>query len=135
MKSFHGSFFSILYPDNWELEIIENIPGLFRGDGPGALLLIAFRYEDVGGVSATRELIRYLNSRNLEVPANKIVSYELNNLDASGIEFIHDGRFWMANIVGKDHKYILFLWNSDVIPDREITEEISFIISSIRYID
>jgi small-conductance mechanosensitive channel len=133
MKSFKGTFFYIQYPDNWELEIIENIPSLYRPDGPGALLIVAFRYEDQI-VDTKRELLRYLKSRNIHTAENRITTYELNSdLMASAIEFIHEERFWFANMVGKDHKYILFLWNSDEIPPKDLALEMSEIIKSTKY--
>ncbi|GIX43052.1 MAG: hypothetical protein KatS3mg129_2785 [Leptospiraceae bacterium] len=135
MKSFKGTFFIIQYPDNWELEIIENIPSLFRPDGPGALLLVAFRYE-AQTVDTKRELLRYLTSRNIQAVENRITTYELKpDLMASAIEFIHEERFWFANMVGKDHKYILFLWNSDEIPAKDIAIEMSEIIKSTCYLE
>ncbi len=135
MKSFKGTFFSIDYPDNWELEIIENIPSLYRLDGPGALLIVAFRYEEET-VDTKRELIRYLTSRNIKAAENRITTYELKpGLFASAIEFIHEERFWFANMVGKDHKYILYLWNSDEVPAKDIAIEMSKIIKSTKYLE
>ncbi len=132
MKFFKGSFFSIEYPNTWELEIIENIPSLYRPDGPGALLIVAFRYED-SIVDTKRELIRYLHSRNLQDIENKIIEYTIQDLSSSAIEFIQEDRFWFANIVGKDHKYILFLWNSDEIPPKDIAKEMADIIKSTKF--
>jgi len=135
MKSFKGTFFSIHYPESWQLEIIENIPSLYRPDGPGALLIVAFRYE-AETVDTKRELIRYLTSRNIKASENRITTYELKpDLWASAIEFIHEERFWFANIVGKDHKYILYLWNSDEIPVKDIALEMSEIIKSTKYLE
>lgn len=136
MKTFKGTFYSFFYPENWELEIIENIPSLYRLDGPGALIVVAFRYEDPEGVNTTRELLRYFRSRKIQVSEKKILSfYTENHLMASAIEYIHNERFWFANLVGKEHKYVLFLWNSDEIPNQEIASEISFIIQSTRYLE
>lgn len=135
MKSFRGTFFTIHYPDTWEFQIIEDIPALYRLDGPGALLIVAFRIEDYT-VDTKRELLRYLNTRNINVNEYKIHTYELHkNIWASAIEFIEKDRFWFANLVGKDHKYILFLWNSDDIPSKEIAIEMSEIIRSVQYLD
>ena len=135
MKSFKGTFFSIHYPESWQLEIIENIPSLYRPDGPGALLIVAFRYE-AETVDTKRELIRYLISRNIKASENRITTYELKpDLWASAIEFIHEERFWFANLVGKDHKYILYLWNSDEIPTKDIALEMSEIIKSTKYLE
>lgn len=136
MKTFKGTFFSFFYPKNWNLEIIENIPCLYRDDGPGALLVVAFRYEDLDGVDTKRELLRYFRSRNIQVPENRITTFITeNNLMSSAIEYIHEERFWFANLVGKEHKYVLLLWNSDEIPEKEMIDEITFIIHSLRFLE
>ncbi|MFN3603199.1 MAG: hypothetical protein ACK4UJ_00660 [Leptonema sp. (in: bacteria)] len=134
MRSFKGTFYSFFYPESWELEIIENIPSLFKPNGPGALIIVAFRYEDTNGVDTKRELLRYFYKRGIQVSENRITTYKTENkLLASAIEYIHEDRFWFANLVGKDHKYVLFLWNSDEIPNQELVQEISFIVKSIVY--
>jgi hypothetical protein len=106
MKSFKGTFFSIHYPESWQLEIIENIPSLYRPDGPGALLIVAFQYE-AETVDTKRELIRYLTSRNIKASENRITTYELKpDLWASAIEFIHEERFWFANLVAVSYTHL-----------------------------
>ncbi len=136
MKTFKGTFFSFFYPEDWKLEIIENIPCLYKDNGPGALLVVAFRYEDLEGVDTKRELLRYFHSRNIHISENRIVTFITENqLMSSAIEYIHEERFWFANLLGKDHKYVLLLWNSDEIPQKELIDEISFIIKSFRYLE
>ncbi len=133
-KSPYG-WYSLVYPEFWEMEVIEGIPAFFDPEGSGALLISAFQNLE-GKYELNVELARFLSQHNIEYEEESIARF-INNegCEIRACEFISGKRFWLVYMLAKKDKLIVCSYNSDESPDDELTAVITTIISSIRVID
>ena len=129
---FQGTFFELRFPDNWETEIIENIPCFFDPLGGGVVQIVATR-----GIADTSdlkpEMSKYLARHGLEYHEDKIVRYQTpSGLRAMACEFIREERFWLVQMLSEADKLIVFLFNSDEVPEQELAMNISQMVQSIK---
>lgn len=135
VKRFRGTFFELQYPDEWVVEIIEDVPCFFDPEGAGALQAAAFRHREGGSFDAMSELSAYLERVGMTPDAEKVGLFELpSGLQGAGCEFIKDERFWLANCVVQTDRMVLLLWNSDTTPDADAARAIGSAVMSLRFV-
>jgi hypothetical protein len=134
-KNFQGAFFELAYPDEWELEIVENIPCLFDLEAGWVLQLAASSSED-GNYDLNSEFTRYLEINQIEFQEDRVVRYEnASGLDCLAAEFMKDNRFWLVQMIASGPRLLAALFNSDQVPDGELAAEISATVGSIQFRD
>ncbi|MBE7412695.1 MAG: DUF3805 domain-containing protein [Leptospiraceae bacterium] len=133
-KSPYG-WYSLVYPEFWETEVIEGIPAFFDPEGTGALLVSAFQNLE-GEYHLQTELARFLSQHNVEYEEDSIAKFTNNEgCNILACEFISDNRFWMVYMLSKKDKLIVCSYNSDESPDNELSTILTTIISSIKVIE
>lgn len=132
-KTFHGSFFELEYPAEWEQEIVENIPCLFDLES-GWVLQLASSTSQSGHFDPESELNTYLEHNQIEFQEDRIVRYEnAAGLECLACEFMKDNRFWLVQMIVKGPRLLVALLNSDQVPDAELAAQISAAVGSIRF--
>ncbi|MEQ8351659.1 MAG: hypothetical protein RH862_09255 [Leptospiraceae bacterium] len=130
---FRGTFFELLYPRDWEYEIIENIPCFFDPEGGGAVQVAAFRQPEGQDFDFDAEMERYLNGHGIQMDKSRIAEFSLaSGLACRACEFVLEDRFWLVNMIVQGSRMILVLYNSDDIPEQETVQKISGLIQTIR---
>ncbi|MCB1191648.1 MAG: DUF3805 domain-containing protein [Leptospiraceae bacterium] len=127
-------WYSMLYPSNWNLEVIEGIPAFYDPEeGTGAFQVYAF-YNKKGEYDLTQELIRYLQTHGVEYQEDCVASF-INNEGSriKACEFISKERFWLVYVLAHHSKMVLCTYNSDENPDKKLSKILTNIISSIRF--
>ncbi|MBX7056811.1 MAG: hypothetical protein K1X75_02005 [Leptospirales bacterium] len=133
-RIFHGVFFQVFVPADWEQEIIENIPCFFDPDGAGALQLAATRRDAEEAFDPAEELRYYLEKNGVEYAEDRVALYHTpQGALAAACEYRRDGRFWMVQMIAEGRRMIVALYNADATPDEELARELSVILSSIRF--
>ena len=133
-QQFTGTFFRLRFPIPWEEEIIEDIACFFRRDMGGAVQIAAMR-SPTGAFDLKQEMLRYF--RQNEIDLSEIQIYEYTNeqgLQVLSSEYWTDGRFWIAQVIGRDDKMLLALYNDEEAPNDYLAREIADILSSIEFI-
>lgn len=128
-------WYSLIYPDTWECEVIEGIPAFYDPqNGVGALQVSAF-VNRTGNYDIEEELIRFLNFHHIDYDENSIASFKNNQgSEIRACEFISEHRFWLSYLIANGAKLILCTYNSDESPDAELSEILRNIISSIQFL-
>ena len=130
---FRGTFFELLYPSDWECEIIEDIPCFFDPEGGGAVQVAAFRHPDGGNFDFDEEMERYLKGHGIRMDKSRIAEFSIpSGLSCRACEFVLEDRFWLVNMVLQGSRMILVLYNSDDMPDADTVQKISGLIQTIR---
>ena len=133
-KVFHGAFFDLAYPAEWELEIVENIPCLFDLEAGWVLQLAASTLKDGGNYDLNSEFTRYLEINQIEFQEDRVVRYEnASGLDCLAAEFMKDNRFWLVQMIARGPRLLAALFNSDQVPDQELAGQISATVGSIQF--
>ncbi|MCE9501670.1 MAG: DUF3805 domain-containing protein [Leptospira sp.] len=126
-------WYSLVYPEYWEMEVIEDIPAFFDPEGSGALQISAFENLE-GDYNLTEEMIRYLAHHKIQYDEEHVANFK--NEEGTVIkacEFNSKGRFWIVYMLSYKSRLILCTYNSDETPDKELSEILTIIISSIRF--
>ena len=131
---FRGTFFRLQYPSHWEVEVIEDIPAFYDPMGGGALQIAAFKKSDEP-VNLENEMTRYLGEIKIAFDPEKIASFELPAGPCLACEFIKEDRFWLVNMLGKEGKLLIVIYNADEVPDPDTVGIVMTIIKSIRLED
>ncbi len=132
---FRGPFFQISIPGHWEAEIIENMPAFFDPEGAGVLQVAAFRREGQD-YDLQSELERYLSQNDIEADPERMARFQLpSGVAGIAVEYIVDNRFWMVNVIGKEQKFLLVLYNSDEVPDSNTAMLISETLGTIEFFE
>lgn len=133
-KIFHGTFFELEYPAEWEQEIVENIPCLFDLEA-GWVLQLASSTSPDGNFDLSSEFTRYLEINQLEFQEDRVVRYQnASGLECLAAEFMKDNRFWLIQMIASGPRLLAALFNSDQVPDAELAAQISATVGSIRFI-
>jgi len=131
-QKFEGSFFSIQYPETWDLEIIENVPCFYDPDSGWALQIASSR--SPFSIDLLSEIENYMIRQGLSFDEESVVPYELSpEIQAVASEYYVDNRFWLINMFCFENKLIVFLFNSDESPDAELAREIAACIRSLQF--
>ena len=130
---FQGPFFELIFPDDWEHEIIEHIPCFFDPDA-GWVLQLAASTATSGNFDLESELRTYLEHNRLEFQEDRVVRYvNPAGLECLACEFMKDNRFWLVQMLGRGSRLLVALFNSDNMPDAELAGQISATVGSIRF--
>ena len=129
-----NGWYMLVFPEHWEVEVIEEIPAFYDPDGAGALQVSAFENK-LGTYDLAEELARFLAFHKIEYDENCIASFT-NNLGSKikACEFISEERFWLVYMISFRSKLIVCTYNSDEKPDKELSIMLTNIISSIRFL-
>lgn len=127
-------WYSFVYPEYWEMEVIEGIPAFYDPNGVGAFLISAFRNVADIEYDTAEELSRFLAQHKIEYDEEKIASFENGEgTTVKACEFISEGRFWMVYMLSNGNKLLICTYNSDEGPDRELAQILTTMVSSIRF--
>ncbi|EMG12518.1 hypothetical protein LEP1GSC151_0383 [Leptospira interrogans serovar Grippotyphosa str. LT2186] len=131
-KSPNG-WYSMVIPVHWVHMVIEGIPAFFEENGSGALQVYAFENKS-GSYNLREELERYLKTHEINFEEDKITVFD--NEEGSKImacEFTKEDRFWMVYMIANRKRMILLTYNSDETPHNYLVNELTTVISSIRF--
>ncbi|MCB1165252.1 MAG: hypothetical protein KDK37_16675 [Leptospiraceae bacterium] len=132
-SGFRGTFFELLYPRDWECEIIEDIPCFFDPEGGGAVQIAAFRHPENKNFDFDQEMQRYLEGHEIRMDKSRIAEFNLpSGLACRACEFVLENRFWLVNMIVQGSRMILVIYNADEIPDQETVQKITGMIHTIR---
>jgi hypothetical protein len=129
-----NGWYMLVYPEHWTYEIIEEIPAFYDPEGSGALQVSAFENK-LNSYNLSEELERFLELHNIEYDPDQVAVFK--NSEGSQIEaceFISDERFWLVYMISFADKLIVCTYNSDIRPDKELSQILTNIISSIRFL-
>lgn len=132
IQIFKGSFFEVLYPAHWNVEVIEQIPAFYDPEGSGALQLVASQGMKPGFDPAI-ELRNHLNRQKVDISKIEFYIFDDAGKECVACEYFHDGRFWMMQMTSYKEKMILFMYNSDETPEPGVALSLSKIIRSVRF--
>lgn len=127
-------WYSLLYPAHWEHMVVEEIPAFFHPDGAGALQFYAFESkQDSFDVNA--ELANYLKIHQIDYEEDKVAEFE-NNEGSSirACEFEKEGRIWLVYMIANQKQMLLATYNADEPVDEEMFQNLTDIISSVRFL-
>lgn len=128
-RIFQGPFFELQIPGRWEYEIIENVPAFFDPMGAGALQIAATR--DSRGLD--EEMQRYLERNGLAFQEDRIARFQNSQgLECLACEFVKDNRFWMVQMIARETKLVIAMYNADETPAEEAATELAGLLASIR---
>lgn len=127
-------WYSLLYPADWEFMVVEEIPAFFREDGSGALQFYAFESKQ-DRFDASEELTNYLKIHEIDYDEDKVAHFE-NNEGSSirACEFQKEDRVWLVYLIANDKRMLLATYNSDEAVEDELFQNLSDIISSVRFL-
>ncbi|EMJ87104.1 hypothetical protein [Leptospira meyeri] len=128
-------WYSFLFPATWEHMVVEEIPAFFHPDGGGALQVYAFesKLEDF---NVDQELANYLKIHEIDYDAENVAVFE-NNEGSSirACEFLKEDRVWMVYMVANKSRMLLVTYNSDEEVGDELFQQLTNIISSVRFLN
>ncbi|MDX1958064.1 MAG: DUF3805 domain-containing protein [Leptospiraceae bacterium] len=126
-------WYVLAFPEYWMVEVIEGIPAFYDPEGGGALVVSAFK-NVVGHFDLKLEMKRFLENHKVKYEKDK-VAYFRNKQDCEiqACEFISSKRFWLVYMIGFENKLLVCTYNSDEVPDRELSGILTAIISSITF--
>lgn len=127
-------WYSLLFPTTWEQMVVEEIPAFFHPDAGGALQVYAFesKQEDF---DVNLELSNYLKIHEIDYDEDKVAVFENNEgSHIRACEFIKEERYWFVYVIANRTKMILATYNSDEDLSDERFQELTNIISSVRFI-
>ena len=132
-RVFQGTFFQLIYPGEWMLEIIEDIPAFYDPMGGGVLQTAASRSPD-GPFLLAREMKKFLTQQEIEFDEEKVARLKTPaGQDCMACEFTRDNRFWMVYMIAEGDKLLIVMYNADEFPDSDQARNISDVIASIRF--
>lgn len=126
-------WYSLLYPEYWEMEVIEGVPTFYDPQGAGAVVVSAFENR-MGSYNPRVEMVNFLSHHKIKYKEDSITSYK--NKQGSIIqtcEFISKDRFWFVHMMSFKDKLLILTYNADEIPDRELAAILSGIVNSIHF--
>ena len=126
-------WYSLKYPEYWEMEVIENIPTFYDPEGAGAVVITAFENK-VGNYDPKIEIIRFLSHHGIKYEEDKIAI--LTNKQGSVIqtcEFISKDRYWFVYMMSFKDKLLILTYNSEETPEHELSLIIHQIVNSIYF--
>lgn len=127
-------WYAFQYPEYWEMEVVEGVPAFFDPNGVGAFLISAFR-NIRGEYDLTEEMRRFLKLHKIAYDPKKIASFEkVEGTKVQACEFISEGRFWLVYMLSNGNKLLVCTYNSDEVPNRELSEILTQMISSIKFL-
>jgi Domain of unknown function (DUF3805) len=127
-------WYALAYPEFWTVEVIEGIPAFYDPEsGDGALVLSAFKNRS-GYFDLSEEMKRFLANYKVKYEKDKIASFRnKQNCEIQACEFISQERFWLVYMIAFQNKLLVCTFNSDAVPERETSEILTAIISSITF--
>ncbi|TGN18821.1 hypothetical protein EHS15_14700 [Leptospira idonii] len=127
-------WYSLLYPASWEQMVVEEIPAFFQPEGGGALQFYAFESKQ-DHFDVSQELENYLKIHEIDYDEDKVAHFE-NNEGSSirACEFQKEDRIWMVYVIANQTKMLLATYNTDEEIEDELFQDLSNIISSVRFI-
>jgi hypothetical protein len=126
-------WYTLQYPEYWEMEVIEGIPTFFDPQGSGAVVISAFENK-TGDYNSEVEMRRFLSHHGIEYNIKNIFIFE--NTQGSIVqtcEFISKERFWFVYMMSYQDKLLILSYNSDEAPGKDLSTIISGIVSSIYF--
>jgi len=128
---FQGPFFTLQYPDTWEMEIIEDIPAFFDPLGGGALQVVASQ-NDGAPFEPESEMEKYLSRLGIDFDLDRLVRYDHAAGKSVACEFVREGRFWLVNMIASANRLLVMIYNADELPDPDTVRIIMKIIQTVR---
>ncbi len=127
-------WYTFKYPEYWEMEVIEGVPAFYDPEGSGAFIISAFR--NIKGIyNLSEEMSRFLKQHKVTYEPSKIASFEKSEGTlVQACEFISEGRFWLVYMLSNKNKLLVCTYNSDEVPNKELAEILTNMISSIRFL-
>ncbi|MDF3820067.1 DUF3805 domain-containing protein [Leptospira sp. 96542] len=127
-------WYSLLYPATWEQMVVEEIPAFFHPDGGGAMQVYAFESK-LENFDVNLELENYLKIHEIDYDEDKVAQFE-NNEGSSirACEFMKEDRIWMVYMIANKERMILATYNTDEEITEELFQQLTNIISSVRFI-
>ena len=133
MLTFIGPSFEISYPQEWEYEIIENIPSFFCMNQGWALQLASSRFSKET-LDIEKEMSFYLEQNDIYEDKQKIsTSSTIQGYPYIYYEFTKSSRFWMVYMTCHLDSLLALLWNTDAIPEPVLTQNISDMLHSVIF--
>jgi hypothetical protein len=126
-------WYGLAFPENWTVEVIEGIPAFFDPEGSGAFVVSAFKNR-IGKFVLAEEMARFLSNHKVKYETDKVASFEnKQGCEIQACEFISKGRFWLVYMIGYANKLLICTYNSDEVPEKELSEILTTIISTINF--
>ncbi len=136
MNVFQGPFFELQVPEDWEQEIIENIPAFYDLDAGWVLQIAATSNPGGAAYDPDTQMRTYLEQNGLEYQDDRVMRYQnASGLECLACEFIKDNRFWLVQIIVRGPRMLLIIFNSDETPAAELARDISGAVGSIRFFE
>ncbi|MCW7462679.1 hypothetical protein [Leptospira limi] len=128
-------WYSFLFPVTWEHMVVEEIPAFFHPDGGGALQVYAFESK-LEHFDVDKELENYLKIHEIDYDPEKVAVFENNEgSNIRACEFQREDRVWMVYLVANKERMILLTYNSDEEVGDELFQQLTNIISSVRFLN
>lgn len=126
-------WYTIQYPKDWMVEIIENIPAFYDpDDGSGALQISSF-VNKKGFYELDSVMSQYLSQHGISFDSERtLATVDTDGNTIMSCEFISQQRFWMVYMVAFGNKLLICTYNSDEAPDPELSKILSYMLSSIK---
>lgn len=132
-RVFRGTFFQLIYPADWMLEIIEDIPAFYDPMAGGVLQIAASRNPD-GPFLLAEEMKKFLGQQDIEFQEEHVARFKTpGGQDCMACEFTRTDRFWMVYMITQGDKLLIVMYNADEFPDPDQARDISDVIASIRF--
>lgn len=126
-------WYTLQYPEYWEMEVIEGVPAFFDPEGAGAIVVSAFENKE-GNYNPRLEMKNFLYQHGIQFREESITTYKTKQgTVVQTCEFISKDRFWFVHMMSFDDKLLLLTYNSDEIPEKELSQIISHIVSSLQF--
>ena len=122
------------YPiQEWEYEIIENIPSFFCQSQGWALQLASSRLAE-NTLDTEEQMSFYLEQNDIDEEKQKIsTSSTMQGYPYICCEFTQSSRFWLVYMTSHLNSLLVLLLNADEIPDPVLTQNISDMLHSVQF--
>jgi hypothetical protein len=133
-RLFRGTFFQLIYPAEWEMEIIEDIPAFYDPLSGGVLQCAASRNPD-GPFDLPGEMRKFLERQQIAFEEDSIARFRTpGGQDCIACEYTREDRFWMVYMIALEDRLLIVMYNADEIPGPDQARSVSDVIASIRFL-
>lgn len=126
-------WYSLQYPEYWEMEVIEGVPAFYDPEGSGAIVVSAFENK-VGFFIPKEEMKNFLSQHGIQYREESIATFKTKQGSVvQTCEFISKERFWFIHMMSFKNKLLILSYNSDEVPQKELSQIIYHIVSTIHF--
>lgn len=123
--------FSIVLPDDWELEQEKNVFTCYNPtEGVGALQISVYYSELKNSIDPRKELIDYLTERN--ILDDEIIESIESTSSKSSVSYVEEDDYWEVTIMVKRDKIFFITYNCEMQDQLEEQVEVEQILKSIK---